>query len=53
MIFKQFLQGPFLLVLVATHHDSAASPEDDEKRETTDYTDYFSSWLLALSKQQA
>jgi hypothetical protein len=24
-------------------HDFAATPKDDEKRETTDYTDYFSS----------
>ncbi len=40
MISKHFLPGPSFLDLVATHHDSAASPEDDEKRETTDYTDY-------------
>ena len=40
MILKQFLQGPSLLDLVATHHDSVASPEDDEKKRSTDYTDY-------------
>ena len=47
---------PVISDFKAVTHDSAATPKDDEKRETKDYTDfadYFSSWLLALSKKQA